>query len=217
MGHYFKPAWPHGNSYWFVFTSMNNKLLKGKVPRFSLSSFSSLVSTDTCLPADIRKATKICPILLCLLIRDFVSKLCPLLWRLFGTCIPWWCIHGNWTSIRGGGFFKIGCPTSCKVKTAFLVHTAELKTPDAWKICCNHPNIWMWLYHRLMHPKDADRMANSVDPDQTTPLEAVWSGSTLFAPLIFKSSDKIKLWCTISYALAEMLKQVLIQFLYKYC
>ena len=24
-------------------------------------------------------------------------------------------------------------------------------------------------------------MANSVDPDQTAPLEAVWSGSTLFA------------------------------------
>ena len=29
---------------------------------------------------------------------------------------------------------------------------------------------------------DADRMANSADPDQTAPpLEAVWSGSTLFA------------------------------------
>ena len=29
-----------------------------------------------------------------------------------------------------------------------------------------------------MHPKDADGMANSVDPDQT---EAVWSWSALFA------------------------------------
>ena len=28
-----------------------------------------------------------------------------------------------------------------------------------------------------MRPKDADRMAHSIDPDQT----AVWSGSTLFA------------------------------------
>ena len=40
-------------------------------------------------------------------------------------------------------------------------------------------NIWiMWLYYRVMSPKDADRMANSVDP-----LGAVWtgSGSTLFA------------------------------------
>ena len=31
----------------------------------------------------------------------------------------------------------------------------------------------MWLYHRVMSPKDADGMANSVDPDQTVPLGAV--------------------------------------------
>ena len=39
----------------------------------------------------------------------------------------------------------------------------------------------MWLSHRVMSPNDADGMANSVDPDQTAPLGAVWSGSTLFA------------------------------------
>ena len=33
----------------------------------------------------------------------------------------------------------------------------------------------------IMHPKDADRIANSVDPDWTTSLGAVWSGSALFA------------------------------------
>ena len=38
----------------------------------------------------------------------------------------------------------------------------------------------MWLYHRVLSPNDADRMANSVDPDQTAP-RAVWSGSALFA------------------------------------
>ena len=32
-----------------------------------------------------------------------------------------------------------------------------------------------------MCPNDADVMANSVDPDQTAPLGAVWSGSALFA------------------------------------
>ena len=32
-----------------------------------------------------------------------------------------------------------------------------------------------------MHPKDAAGIANSVVPDQTTPLGAVWSGSALFA------------------------------------
>ena len=39
----------------------------------------------------------------------------------------------------------------------------------------------LWLYHRIMSQKDANRMANSVDPDQNAPLGAVWSGSTLFA------------------------------------
>ena len=32
-----------------------------------------------------------------------------------------------------------------------------------------------------MSSNDADGMANSVDPDQTAPLGAVWSGSALFA------------------------------------
>ena len=32
-----------------------------------------------------------------------------------------------------------------------------------------------------MHPKDAEGIANSVDPDLTAPLGAVWSGSALFA------------------------------------
>ena len=31
-----------------------------------------------------------------------------------------------------------------------------------------------------MHPKDAAGIVNSVDPDQTAPLGAVWSGSALF-------------------------------------
>ena len=29
----------------------------------------------------------------------------------------------------------------------------------------------MWLYHRVMSPNDADGMANSVDPDQTAPID----------------------------------------------
>ena len=32
-----------------------------------------------------------------------------------------------------------------------------------------------------MSPNDADGMANSVDPDQTAPVGAIWSGSALFA------------------------------------
>ena len=56
------------------------------------------------------------------------------------------------------------------------------KYSDTQTICCNHSKIWTkWLNHRVMSPKYADGMANSVDPDQTAPLGAVWSGSTLFA------------------------------------
>ena len=32
-----------------------------------------------------------------------------------------------------------------------------------------------------MWQKDADEVANSVDPDRTAPLEEVWSGSAPFA------------------------------------
>ena len=32
-----------------------------------------------------------------------------------------------------------------------------------------------------MHPIEAEGIANSVDPGQTAPLGAVWSGSALFA------------------------------------
>ena len=40
------------------------------------------------------------------------------------------------------------------------------------KKCCNYPKIWTVLcYYTVMHPKDADRMANRVDLDQIAPLE----------------------------------------------
>ena len=56
------------------------------------------------------------------------------------------------------------------------------KYSDTPKHCCNHSKIWtMWLYYSVMSPNDAGGMANSADPDQTAPLGAVSSGSTLFA------------------------------------
>ena len=65
------------------------------------------------------------------------------------------------------------------------------KYSDTQKNCCNHSKIWtIWRYHRVMSPNDADGIANSVDHDQTAPLEQsdmfsirlpVWSGSALFS------------------------------------
>ena len=79
-----------------------------------------------------------------------------------------------------------GSPWKCrKRKNNDIVFTAYRKFPkysDTKKNCCNHSKIWtIWLYHRVMSPNDAGGMANSVDPDQTAPLGAVWSGSALFA------------------------------------
>ena len=42
------------------------------------------------------------------------------------------------------------------------------KYSDTQNIFCNHSKIGtIWLYHRVMSPKEPDRMANSVDPYQT--------------------------------------------------
>ena len=69
------------------------------------------------------------------------------------------------------------------IASASFGHTVNflnIRTPK--KICCNHSKIWtMWLYHRVMSPNAAGGMANSVDPDQTALLGAVWSGSAPFA------------------------------------
>ena len=37
--------------------------------------------------------------------------------------------------------------------------------------CCKSETIW--FYYAVMGPKDADGIANRVDPDQTAPLGAV--------------------------------------------
>ena len=69
------------------------------------------------------------------------------------------------------------------IKSGLLVTYRKFpKYSDTQNVCCNHSKIWtMWFYHRVASSKDADGMANSVDPDQTAPQGAVWSGSALFA------------------------------------
>ena len=56
------------------------------------------------------------------------------------------------------------------------------KNLDTPKKCCNHPKILTTcLYHRIMHLKGVEGMANSVDFYQTALLGVVWTGSTMFA------------------------------------
>ena len=86
----------------------------------------------------------------------------------------------------------VACCLLLGVGISFLVSGAALsqglhyrkdpKNSDTQKICCNHAKIWTrWFYRIVMHLKDADGIANSVDPDQTAPPGAVWFGSALFA------------------------------------
>ena len=52
-----------------------------------------------------------------------------------------------------------------------MVYRKFPKYSDTQKICCNHSKILtMRLYHSVMIPNDVDGMANSVDPDQTSPV-----------------------------------------------
>ena len=50
-----------------------------------------------------------------------------------------------------------------------------------------------------MSPNDADGMANSVDPDQTAPLGAVWSGSALFAQAYLSENlGSLQYFCSVN-------------------
>ena len=64
----------------------------------------------------------------------------------------------------------------------FTKYRKNSKIWDTSNNCHNCPkNRKVWCNIALLHPKDADGMANSVDPDQTASSEAVWSWSALFA------------------------------------
>ena len=57
-----------------------------------------------------------------------------------------------------------------------------LKFSDTRKLCCNLPKIQTKRPNlRVCFQKDANLIANSVDPDQTAPVGAVCSESALFA------------------------------------
>ena len=58
-----------------------------------------------------------------------------------------------------------------------------------------------------MHPKDADGMANSVDPDQTASSEAVWSWSALFAETYLSQYIEFVRNCTFGHSVCTRVKQ----------
>ena len=83
------------------------------------------------------------------------------------------CFYGGLTKI----ILQLSSNTLLICSTVYDMSTKYCKFPkysDTQKICCNHPQSWTrWRLLRVMHPKDAEGIANSVG--------AVWSGSALFA------------------------------------
>ena len=78
------------------------------------------------------------------------------------------------------------------LSTGPAIYHKTPKNADTPKNCCNYLKIGtVSFYYRVMCPKDADRTANSEDPDLTVPLGAVWSGSAVFAKT--RLSEKLRI------------------------
>ena len=71
---------------------------------------------------------------------------------------------------------SIACPGDCD--STFCLWGRELD-PKFYKVSnspgfANAPHLGENFDRRIMHPKDADRLASSVDPNHTAPQGAVW-------------------------------------------
>ena len=78
------------------------------------------------------------------------------------------------SKVGQSGLFTFELPALIVEKTIFdlgMLDSGEQLLP-----------FWRLVYYRVLNvSKDAVRMANSVDPDQTAPIGAIWSESALFA------------------------------------
>ena len=80
----------------------------------------------------------------------------------------------------------MGLPGSMKafsfLKMLLPVYRKNSKNWDTWNKYHNCPTIGtVGFYIAVLCSKDANRITNREDPDQTAPWGAVWSGSALFA------------------------------------
>ena len=83
---------------------------------------------------------------------------------------------------------------------------------DTSNNCHNCPKIGkVWCNIALMHSKEADAMANSVDPDQTASSEAVWSWSALFAETYLSQYIEFLRYMKRWAGFSDKLKRILVQ------
>ena len=73
------------------------------------------------------------------------------------------------------------------------------KNWDTWNNYHTCPTIGtVGFYSAVLSSKDADRITNRVDPDQTAPWGAVWSGPALFAQSYLSQYFKLLRYFTIN-------------------
>ena len=97
------------------------------------------------------------------------------IWGYFDSSEIYLCISNNITAVslikpsKEGGFNE-------------GPYHKNSKNWDTWNNYHNCPTIGtVGFYSAVLCSKDADRITNREDPDQTAPWGAVWSGSALFA------------------------------------
>ena len=72
--------------------------------------------------------------------------------------------------------------TTLTVEASVSMYRKNFKNWDTWNNYHNCPTFrTVGFYSAVLCSKDADRITNREDPDQTAPWGAVWSGSALFA------------------------------------
>ena len=101
--------------------------------------------------------------------------------------------------------------------------TMKILTPEKIAVIILKLKPYHFLF-RVIFPKDADRMANRVDPDQTAPVGAVWSGlhclsenlgSLWYSILHFQCILKSKEWKKIATLNVDL--TVILQFISNQC
>ena len=99
------------------------------------------------------------------------------------------------------GFPNVG-KSSFINKVSLFKHTIKIQkiwTPKNW--CNNSENWTMWICHGVKCPNNADRMANSVDPDLT----GVWSeGTVLSGSALFAHTSLFKNLGSFQYSMTTV-------------
>ena len=124
-------------------------------------------------PAENFSLSDKCPVTLQKILHYTVLLFCSLLlFRCLKCCF--WCLEKFLRFLNRNAYIMVSrfCENFCCKKTHEKLAVIILKFEQSG-----------FTIELDLCPKEVDRMANNVDPDQTAPSWAVWSATTLFWPI----------------------------------